>query len=249
MTWVLDEQRRMLRDSAQTFLSERAPVSHLRALRDANDAAGYSPALWRAFGEQGYSATLVPEAFGGLGLGVTEAALIAEQIGHTLAPTPFFSTAALAVWLLKAAGTPAQQKAWLPRIAAADVVMALAVDEQARHRPTLLNTTAAREAGGWRIDGQKLFVVDGHAADALIVAARADGGTALLLVPANVPGLTVERTVMVDAHNAARVRFDGVRVGSDALLGSVDSGASLLDGALDVGRTVAAAEMLGLADE
>src|SRR5262245_22341132 len=87
MTWVLDEQKRMLRDSAQTFLADRAPVSHLRALRDANDAAGYSAPLWRDFGQQGYSATLVPESLGGLGLGVTEAALIAEQIGHTLAPT------------------------------------------------------------------------------------------------------------------------------------------------------------------
>ena len=249
MTWVLDEQRRMLRDSAQTFLSERAPVSHLRALRDANDAAGHSPALWRGFGEQGYSATLVPEALGGLGLGVTEAALIAEQIGHTLAPTPFFSTAVVAAWLLKTAGTPGQQMAWLPRIAAADVVMALAVDEQSRHRPQMLATTAAREGGGWRIDGQKLFVVDGHVADAMIVAARADGGSALLLVPANAPGLQVERTVMVDAHNAARVRLDGVRVRSDALLGSVDTGASLLEGVLDVGRAVGAAEMLGLADE
>src|SRR5512138_2672028 len=134
MTWILNEERRMLRDSAQAFLGERAPVTHLRKLRDANDANGYSPALWRGFGEQGYSATLVPEALGGLGLGVTEAALIAEQIGHTLAPTPFFSTAVVAAWLLKAAGTPGQQKAWLPRIAAADVVMTLAVDQQSRHR-------------------------------------------------------------------------------------------------------------------
>ncbi|HSB99080.1 MAG TPA: acyl-CoA dehydrogenase family protein [Burkholderiaceae bacterium] len=249
MTWVLDEQRRMLRDSAQTFLAERAPVSHLRALRDANDATGYSAPLWRDFGQQGYSATLVPEPLGGLGLGVAEAGLIAEQIGHTLAPTPYFSTAVLAAWLLKAAGSPQQGKAWLPRIAAADVVMALAIDEQSRHKPGALATTAAREGGGWRIDGQKLFVIDGHVADALIVAARADGGTALLLVPKGSSGLTIERTVMVDAHNAARVRFDGVRVPSDALIGAVESGAQVLDGVLDVGRIVAACELIGLADE
>ncbi|HEY6511179.1 MAG TPA: acyl-CoA dehydrogenase family protein [Burkholderiaceae bacterium] len=249
MTWVLDEQRRMLRDSAQTFLAERAPVAHLRALRDANDGAGYSAPLWRDFGQQGYAATLVPEPLGGLGLGVAEAGLIAEQIGHTLAPTPFFSTAVLAAWLLKTAGTPVQQKAWLPRIAAADVVMALAVDEQSRHKPGALATTAARDGGGWRIDGRKLLVVDGHVADALIVAARADGGTALLLVPKGTPGVSSERTVMVDAHNAARVQLDGVHVGSDALIGAVESGARLLEGVLDVGRIVAAAELLGLADE
>jgi acyl-CoA dehydrogenase len=249
MTWILDEQRRMLRDSAQAFLQERAPVAHLRKLRDTDDGHGYSPALWRGFGEQGYSAVLVPEALGGLGLGVADAGLIAEQIGHTLTPTPFLSTAVLSAWLLKTGGSPDQQKAWLPRIAAADAVIALAADEQSRHRPALLNTTAAREGGGWRIDGQKLFVVDGHAADALIVAARADGGTALLLVPKGSPGLRVERTVMVDAHNAARARFDGVRVGSDAQIGAVETGASLLEGVLDVGRVVASCELLGLADE
>jgi len=92
-------------------------------------------------------------------------------------------------------------------------------------------------------------VLDGHVADALIVAARADGGTALLLVPRGAPGMRVERTVMVDAHNAARVRFDGVRVGSDAQIGAIETGARLLEGALDMGRVVAAAELLGLADE
>jgi alkylation response protein AidB-like acyl-CoA dehydrogenase len=249
MTWILDEQRRMLRDSAQNFLAERAPVAHLRALRDANDPNGHSPALWRAFADQGYSATLVPEAHGGLGLGAAEAGLIAEQIGHTLTPTPFFSTAVLSAWLLKTAGSPAQQQEWLPRIAAAEVVLALAVDEQPRHRLTTLDTGAARDGGGWRIDGDKLFVVDGHIADALIVAARADGGTALLLVPKGSAGLRVERTPMVDAHNAARVHFSGVHVPAEAQIGSVENGAVLLDGTLDVGRAVAACELLGLADE
>jgi acyl-CoA dehydrogenase len=249
MTWILDEQRRMLRDSAQSFLSERAPVSHLRALRDANDASGYSPALWRAFGEQGWSAVLVPEAHGGLGLGVAEAGLIAEQIGHTLTPSPYLSTGVLAAWLLSRAGSAAQQQAWLPRIAAADAIVTLAIDEQARHRPSMLATTAARDGGGWRLDGHKLLVLDGHVADAWIVAARADAGTALLLVPNGTAGVTLERTVMVDAHNAARLRFDGARVGADALIGTLEGGAALLEHVLDVGRAVAASELIGVADE
>jgi alkylation response protein AidB-like acyl-CoA dehydrogenase len=100
MSWILDEQRRMLRDSAQSFIGERLPVAHGRQLRDSADPLGYSLDAWRAFGEQGYAATLLPEAFGGLGLGVCEAGLIAEQLGHTLAPTPFLGTAVLAGWLL-----------------------------------------------------------------------------------------------------------------------------------------------------
>ncbi len=249
MALILDESRRMLRDSAQNFLGERAPVSHLRALRDADDALGHSPALWRAFGEQGYSATLVPEAHGGLGLGVAEAGLIAEQIGHTLTPSPYFSTAVLAAWLLKTAGSAAQRQDWLPRIAAAQTIVTLAVDERSRHKPSALATIAARDNGGWRIDGHKLLVLDGHVADAWSVAARADGGTALLLVPNGTAGVSVERTVMVDAHSAARLRFDGACVGADALIGSVEHGAALLDQVLDVGRAVASSELLGLADE
>jgi len=249
MTWILNEERRMLRDSAQAFLAGRAPVAHLRQLRDGADAKGYSPQLWSAFAEQGYSATLVPEDHGGLGLGVAEAALIAEQIGRTLAPTPFFSTAVLAAWLLKTAGSAAQQAAWLARIAEADTIMALAVDERPRHRSSAIETTAVREDGDWKIDGRKLLVLDGHVAQAFIVAARTEGGMALLLVPAGTPGLGVERTIMVDAHNAARLTLEGVRVRGDALIGSVATGAALLEQLLDVGRAVASAELLGVADE
>jgi acyl-CoA dehydrogenase len=249
MTWILDEERRMLRDSAQSFLTDRAPIKHLRQLRDNADGKGYSPALWSAFAEQGYSAILVPEDHGGLGLGVVEAGLIAEQIGHTLAPTPFFSTAVLAAWLLAKAGSAAQRAAWLARIAEADTVMALAVDERSRHRCTAIQTTAVRDADGWKIDGRKLLVVDGHVAQAFIVAARTEGGVVLLLVPAGAPGLQVERTIMVDAHNAARLTFEGVRVPADAIVGSLDTGAALLEQVLDVGRAVASAELLGIADE
>lgn len=249
MTWILNEERRMLRDSVQSFVADKLPVAHLRQLRDSADAQGYSPALWKAFGEQGYAATLIPEAAGGLGLGVAEAGLIAEQIGHTLAPTPFFSTAVLAGWLLARAGSPSQQQAWLPRVAAGTAVLALAVDEQARHNPAQLATTARRDAGQWVLNGRKTFVLDGHVADALIVAAQAEGGVALLLVPAGTAGLAVERTVMVDAHNAARVTLDNVRLGDEALVGTVAQGRALLDGVLDVGRAVASSELLGLADE
>jgi acyl-CoA dehydrogenase len=249
MTWILDEQRRMLRDSAQSFLGERAPVAHLRQLRDSADPLGYSPALWTAFAEQGYSAVLVPEAYGGLGLGLAEAGLIAEQIGHTLAPTPWFSTAVLAAWLLKNAGSTAQRESWLTPISEARTVVALAVDEQSRHRPSALATTAVRRGDEWVIDGRKLLVVDGHVAQALIVAAQTPSGVALLIVPAGTPGLSVERTIMVDAHNAARITLSGVRVPADALLGTLENGSALLEQVLDAGRAVAAAEMLGLADE
>ena len=249
MTWILDEQQRMLRDSAQAFLSERMPVSHLRALRDANAPHGHDPRLWSEFAGQGYCGVLVPEAHGGLGLGVVEAGLIAEQIGRTLAPSPFFSTAVLAAWLLREKGNLQLSQAWLPRLASAEAVVALAVDEGGRHRPDRLATRAVLEDGTWTLDGAKSFVIDGHVADAWIVAAGTGAGTVLLMVPRETPGVTVERSGMVDAHNAARLRFDSVRVDNSLCIAAPSEGAAWLERVLDVGRVIAAAELLGLADE
>ena len=249
MALVLNQEQGMLRDSVNAFLSERAPVAHLRKLRDSRDALGFDRQLWRAFAEQGYSAILVPEAHGGLGLGAMEAGIIGEALGRTLAPTPFLSTAVLAARTLARAGSQAQQAQLLPAIAAAEVVIAFAVDETSKHRPAAIAAKAARDGSGLRLDGAKTFVLDGHVADQFIVAARtSERGLTLLLVDPRAAGVHIERTLMVDAHNAARLRFDGVRIEPDAVLGEVDATAAVLDEVLDLGRVVVAAQLLGLAD-
>lgn len=252
MALVLNDEQRMLQDSARAFISESAPVAHLRALRDGRDDTGFSRDLWKKFAEMGFSGILVPEGQGGSGLGVVEAGVIAEELGRTLAPSPFLSTAVLAAAAIRRGGSAAQQAAMLPKIAAAELVVALAIDEGVKHRPGAIATKAVRDGAGYRIDGAKTLVVDGHVADRLIVAARvaADGDpVALFVVDARAPGVAIERTVMVDAHNAARVRLTNVQVGADALLGSVEGGAALLEAVLDTGRAVLASELLGIADE
>ena len=248
MALLLNEEQSMLRDSAFAFVSENAPVAHLRKLRDGDDETGFSRDLWRRFGELGFAATLVPEAHGGIGLGAVEAGAIGEALAHTLAPSPFFSTAVLAARALALAGTPGQQARWLPAIAAAEVVFALAVDESSRHRPQAISTSAVQRLDGFVLDGAKTFVIDGHVADRLIVAAHVAGGaTGLFLVDPKAAGVTIERTAMVDSHNAARVRFASVHVGPDALLGGGEG--NVLEQVLDLGRTVVAAQLLGVADE
>ena len=249
MALVLNEEQGMLRDSVKAFLSERAPVAHLRKLRDSRDAVGFDRPLWRQFADQGYSAILVPEAQGGLGLGAVEAGIIAEALGRTLTPTPFLSTAVLAARTLARAGSQAQQAELLPRIAAAETVIALAIDETSKHRPAAIAAKATREGGGFRLSGAKSFVLDGHVAERFIVAARtSDLGLTLLLVDARAAGVQIERTLMVDAHNAARLRFDGVKIAADAVIGTVDAGGAVLDEVLDLGRAVVAAQLLGIAD-
>lgn len=249
MALVLTDEQGMLRDSVNAFLSERAPVTHLRKLRDSRDAVGFDRRLWRQFAEQGYSAALVPEAHGGLGLGVVEAGIIGEALGRTLAPSPFLSTAVLAACALARCGSQAQRERLLPAIAAAEVVIALAIDESSKHSPAAIATRAERDGSGFRLDGAKTFVVDGHVADHLIVAARtSERGLTLFLVDPGAAGVHIERTLMADAHNAARLRFDAVRVEAQAVLGSVDGAGAVLDEVLDLGRAVVAAQLLGVAD-
>src|SRR6202171_1986493 len=117
MALVLNEEQSMLRDSARGLISDKAPVAHLRQLRDAKDATGFSRDLWRAFAEMGFSGLLIPENFGGSGLGCVEAGVVMEEIGRTLMPSPFLGTAVLAASALSRGGSAAQKSEYLPKIA------------------------------------------------------------------------------------------------------------------------------------
>jgi alkylation response protein AidB-like acyl-CoA dehydrogenase len=255
MALVLTEEQSMLRDSARGLISDKAPVSHLRQLRDAKDANGFSRDLWKTFAEMGFSGLLVPQDFGGSGLGCVEAGVVMEEIGRTLMPSPFLSTAVLAASALARGGNAAQRAEHLPKIVDGSLLAALAVDEGAKHRPTQIKLQAVRSGNGFRLNGAKAFVVDGHTADLLIVAARTGGaagernGLTLFLVDPRTKGIAVERTAMVDSHNAARIEFDNTEVNADSVLGEVDQGFALLDGVLNIGRGAVASEMVGLSEE
>jgi acyl-CoA dehydrogenase len=254
MALVLTEEQSMLRDSARGLIGDKAPVSHLRQLRDTKDATGFSRELWTAFAEMGLSGLLVPEEFGGSGLGCVEAGVVMEEIGRTLMPSPFLSTAVLAATALARGGSAAQKSEYLGRIANGSLIASLAVDEGAKHRPLQTVMQATRSGNGFKLKGAKAMVVDGHVSDLLIVAARSAGkpgerdGLTLFLVDPKAKGVAVERTAMVDAHNAARIEFD-VEVDADSVLGEVDQGGALLDGILNVGRAAVASEMVGAGEE
>ena len=248
MPLILTEEQTMLQEAADGFLAEHAPIAHLRKLRDDRDPDGVSRDLWRAFGEMGFAGVLIPEAHGGAGLGAVEAGVIAESLGRTLTPSPFMGSAVLSARVLTDGGSEAQQ-AWLPRIAAGEAILSLAVDEGAKHAPARIATRAERAGNGFRLNGAKGFVLDGHIADALIVAARADEGTILFLIDPKATGVGIERTVMVDAHNAARITLDDVAVDADAVIGEVGAGDALLDGALALGRACVASTLTGAGDQ
>ncbi len=250
MALLPNPEQTMLRDSARAFLSGQSPVAQLRGLRDSHDADGYSRALWRSCAEMGFAGVLVAEQHGGLGLGLHEAAAIAEQLGHTLTASPFLSSAVLGAQLLAASGHAGLQDQWLPRIAAGQAVTALALDEHAQHRPQAIATTTSADGSGHILDGQKCFVVDGHVADLLLVVARTSAqGCSVFAVDPQAPGVRIERTAMADAHNAARIEFSAVHLGADALLGERDQATTWLAPVLDAGRLCVAAMLQGAGDE
>ena len=248
MPLYLDDDQTVLQDTIRDFVAEHAPVSHMRALRDADDATGFSRDLWKQFAEMGFTGILIGEDQGGLGLGHVEAGVVLEEIGRNLSPSPFLSTAVAAVEALKGTG---QAERWFPGIIAGETVAALAIDEGAKHRDTVA-LTAERSGNGFKLTGAKRFVSHGHTADLIIVAARTGGsaddkdGITLFAVPKDSAGLTANAERLADSSLAARLEFEGVEVDADAVIGEVDAGRTPLDRLLRAGRTGASAELLGV---
>ena len=248
MPLFLNDEQTMLRDAARDFIADAAPVSHLRALRDADDPTGFSRDLWKQFAEMGFTGILIPEDHGGLGLGHVEAGVVLEEIGRNLSPSPFLATAVAAVEALK--GT-AQAERWFPGIVAGETVAALAIDERAKHGDAV-GLKAERSGNGFRLTGAKQFVTHGHIADLLIVAARTAGsdadedGVTLFAVERDAAGLTASPERLTDSSIAARIEFEGVEVTADAVIGEVDAGRDPLDRLLRAGRTGASAELVGV---
>ncbi|MFO7704049.1 MAG: acyl-CoA dehydrogenase family protein [Halopseudomonas sp.] len=251
---ILNEEQQMLKDAAKGFLSERAPISQLRHLRDNRDASGFSRELWQGMVDMGFVGTLMLEEFGGSAFGNVGMGQVFEQAGRNLSVSPLLSTAVIGVCALQLAGSAEQQRL-LPAIAEGRLLTALAVDEAPRHNPARVATTAAQQGTGFVLNGQKTFVIDGHVADKLIVSARTAGadsdrsGISLFLLDRDAAGVSVERTLMVDSRNAAVVRFSNVQVEAGALLGELDQGFAVLDKLLDVANAQLAAELLGVASQ
>jgi alkylation response protein AidB-like acyl-CoA dehydrogenase len=255
MSLVLNEDQLMFRDAAKRFAAERAPITQLRQLRDSRDAVGFSREVWKEMAEMGWAGVLIPEEFGGFGFGLVGAGLIAEEIGRNLSATPFLSTAILGATALVKGGSSAHKEALLPQIAAGELIVAFAVDERARHAPYSVATRATGSAGKFKLNGRKLHVLDGHVADRLIVSARTSGdiegrdGITLFAIDAKAPGVVITRMHAVDGRNTASVELRDASASTEDIIGTIDKGAAVLDAALDAGRAVLTAELLGVCAE
>jgi len=238
--FALTQEQEEIQRAARAFVRERLPVAHLRGLRDARDPLRLSRAVWRDAAALGWAGILVPDELGGVGLGMVEVGLVLEEVGRTLAPTPLLATAVLGAGVLLGAPEPLR-RAVLPGVCTGERLLAVAFEEGPHFATGAPATTARRDDGGWVLDGDKVHVLDGAAADHLIVSA----GDSLFLIDRDTPGLTIVPLSMVDSRGAARVHLAGVTVAEDRRIGAAAALAPVVE------RATAAlcAEMLGGAEE
>ena len=251
MAMILNEEQTMLKDSAKDFCATNAPITQLRQLRDEENAQGFDSATWNSMVELGWAAIPWSEEHGGLAFGYKGLGVVTEESGRTLTASPLFASVWIGGTLVNIGGSQSLKSEILPRVAAGELKLALALEESHRHNPYNIATSASSSANGFELSGKKTFVLDGHIADKLIVVARTSGeqqaraGLTLFMVDRDAPGVSITRTIMADSRNAANVSLDNVAVSADAVIGVVDSGADILDPALDIARIGLAAEMLG----
>lgn len=246
---LLTDDQKMLQETAATFLREEGAISkQLRHWRNTGCTDGYGSDLWKQFGELGLTGICIPESQGGLGLGAVEAAIVLEEIGRNLTPSPFLTTAVAAARAIE--GT-AHADRWYPGILSGEAVLALAVDESRRHAPEQTSLTAERRGNGFVLNGQKQFVVHGNSADMILTIARTAGAPGeregLTLFAVSKGAAELENVTLADSSKAARVRFENVELDADAIVGDIDGGWAPLARALNAGRAGAAAELVGVA--
>jgi alkylation response protein AidB-like acyl-CoA dehydrogenase len=242
----LSDEQRLLRESAERFVAESYDADHRRKM--ANDPRGFSPEVWKQFAELGWLALPIAEEFGGLSGGAVEIGILMDAFGRGLVSEPYVATVVLGAGLVERCGSPAQKQARLPKVADGTMKLALAHSERAaRFDLAKVATTASRTAQGWRLAGRKIAVLDGHAADEIIVSARIDADRiGLFLVPAKTAGVTISDHERLGGGRACNIELSDVNLPQDALLGDGSDALPAIEWATDRAMTALGAEAVGI---
>jgi alkylation response protein AidB-like acyl-CoA dehydrogenase len=250
MNFDLTEDQKMILDTVRTFVKKELPMERMRKMRD--DERGYSPEVWKHMGELGWLGIAYPEEVGGFGGSFVDASLIVEQFGTALVSEPYLASAVLAGKALLLAGNAEQHEQWLTPMLEGTTTLALAYAERdSRFDSASVATRAEKSGDGYRIKGEKVWVLNGHAADQLVVSARTAGdersadGVSLFLVDKDDAGLERQPLKTMDGQRAANISLD-VQLGADRLLGEAGGAAPLLERVMDYGAAALCAEGSGM---
>jgi alkylation response protein AidB-like acyl-CoA dehydrogenase len=244
--YAFTDEQEQFRAAVRRFLADKSPTTEVRKLMAT--AEGYDPAVWRQLSDElALPGVHIPEEYGGAGFGMVELCIVTEELGRALLCAPYFSTAVLASNAILNAATDTQKAKLLPDLASGKRLAALAITElNGNWNPSAIELTATPEGDGYRLNGTKSYVVDGHIANLLVVAARlpaSDESLAMFTLDSNSAG--VERRLldsMDPTRKIARIDFRGARAD---LLGSVDSGAKAIARTTDQAAIALANEMMG----
>lgn len=249
MDFTLSEEQEAIRDLAARILGDQLPPERLRDLEQTEH--WFADDVWAALADAGLVGIALPEEHGGGGFGLTEACLVAEQVGRAVAPVPYLAAVVGAGLPIARFGTPEQQGRLLPGLVAGTSLVSVALHEPIEVTvPAVPVTHAAREADGWRLTGEKSFVVAADRAAAVLVPARTGESTStVFLVDPTAPGVTLVREHTVNGEPQWTMRLEGVTVAGDAVLGSVDDGQAVTRWTADRLAAALCAAQTGVCEE
>ncbi len=243
MNFAFSDEQEELRTSVRRFLAEKSPETEVRRLMDTTE--GYDPAVWSQMADQlGLQSLTIPEEFGGSGFTYVELLVVIEEMGAALLCAPFFSSVALGANALLTSGDDEAKKAYLPGIASGETIATLAITEDnGKWDFSGIELAATKKGDGWELNGHKMFVIDGHVANLIIVAARTAAGVSLFAVDGDAAGLTrTPLPTMDQTRKQARLEF----ASTPAVLIGTDGGAEPgLSKTLDLAAVALAAEQVG----
>ncbi|HXX89829.1 MAG TPA: acyl-CoA dehydrogenase family protein [Acidimicrobiales bacterium] len=243
MNFAFSEEQEELRRSVRRFLEDKSPMTEVRRLMETTE--GFDRAVWDQMANQlGLQALTIPEEYGGAGFGYVELTVVLEEMGAALLCAPYFATVGLAANALLSSGDEGAKKDLLPGIAAGETIATLALTEDTgRWDLDGVTLAAAESGGGWTLDGHKMFVVDGHVADLILVAARTGRGVSLFAVEGGAGGLTCTPLATMDqTRKQARLEFAGTPA---RLVGEEGAAGDVLTRTLDLAAVALAAEQVG----
>jgi alkylation response protein AidB-like acyl-CoA dehydrogenase len=243
VNFAFSEEQEELRKAVRRFLEDKSPETEVRRLMETTE--GYDPAVWTQMAEQlGLQGLAIPEEFGGHGYSYVELIVVLEEMGRALLCAPYFSSVALAANLLLVSGDDAAKKDYLPGIANGTTIATVALAEASgRWDEEGVTITASGSGDNWTVTGEKLYVLDGHIADLILVAARTGAGVSIFAVEKGAPGLTTTPLSTMDqTRKQARVNLDGT---PGRLIGTDGQGWAAISKMLDLAAVALAAEQVG----
>lgn len=255
MALILSEEQTFLKESARDFFKSMAPISRLRELRDNGDPRGYSAQAWKQMTGMGWAGLLIPEAFGGMSFDYQGMGQIFEESGRTLSASPLLSTAVISAYMLTHLGNDSQKQEYLTKIANGEIIVSPAIEESIQFDLKEVKCNGIKKGSGISISGSKICVLDGQAADYLLVSFRmagSDTGSAsiqLAIIPSDATGLHIASITLMDSRKYANVSLNNVKIDQSQLLTSQEGTYKTIAKSIDIANTLLSAELLGISME